>query len=148
MCGKGKLVDMGTVLRSELSKKSKYWVERHRYYELKHFCLQYPIWKKAYLAIDHLESRQFGEAVVSKTNRVASPTDKNIEALLYYSDRMKLVEQAATAADPEIADYILKAVTGNIAYDHLKASLDIPCSKDAYYDLYRKFFWILSHSRK
>lgn len=33
---------MGTNIRPELSNKSPYWIERHRYYELKHFCLQYP----------------------------------------------------------------------------------------------------------
>lgn len=32
---------MATTIRPEVSKKSKYWIERHRYYELKHFCLQY-----------------------------------------------------------------------------------------------------------
>lgn len=37
---------MGTNIRPELSNKSPYWIERHRYYELKHFCLQYPIWKR------------------------------------------------------------------------------------------------------
>lgn len=34
---------MGTTLRAELSEKNPYWIEKHRYYELKHFCLQYPI---------------------------------------------------------------------------------------------------------
>ena len=43
---------MGTTLRAELSEKNPYWIEKHRYYELKHFCLQYPIWKKAYAALD------------------------------------------------------------------------------------------------
>ena len=43
---------MGTTIRPELSEKNPYWIERHRYYELKHFCLQYPIWKKAYAALD------------------------------------------------------------------------------------------------
>lgn len=38
--------NMSTAIRPELSKSSKYWIDRHRYYELKHFCLQYPIWKK------------------------------------------------------------------------------------------------------
>lgn len=45
---------MGTTIRPELSEKNPYWIERHRYYELKHFCLQYPIWKKAYAALDGL----------------------------------------------------------------------------------------------
>ena len=43
---------MGTVIRAELSENNKYWISKHRYYELKHFCLQYPIWKKAYAAIN------------------------------------------------------------------------------------------------
>lgn len=34
---------MGTTIRPELSEKNPYWIERHRYYELKHFCLQYSI---------------------------------------------------------------------------------------------------------
>ena len=37
---------MATVLRSELSPKNKYYIDKHRYYELKHFCLQYPEWKQ------------------------------------------------------------------------------------------------------
>ena len=48
---------MGTTIRPELSEKNPYWIEKHRYYELKHFCLQYPIWKKAYLALDGLAKR-------------------------------------------------------------------------------------------
>ena len=43
---------MATVLRSELSPKNKYYIDKHRYYELKHFCLQYTEWKKSYSAFD------------------------------------------------------------------------------------------------
>lgn len=32
--------------KPELSKKNPYHLSRHRYYELKHFCFQYPEWKK------------------------------------------------------------------------------------------------------
>lgn len=44
-------------MRPELSQKNPYWIGKHRYYELKHFCLQYPIWKKARLALDGLSRR-------------------------------------------------------------------------------------------
>ena len=37
---------MSTVIRPELSKNNEYWIPRQRFYELKHFCLQYPSWKK------------------------------------------------------------------------------------------------------
>ena len=45
---------MGTRIRAELSEKNKYWISRHRYYELKHFCLQYPSWRRTYAALDDL----------------------------------------------------------------------------------------------
>ena len=45
---------MATVLRSELSSKNKYYIDKHRYYELKHFCLQYPEWKRAYAYLDDI----------------------------------------------------------------------------------------------
>ena len=39
---------MGTNIRPEISKKNQYWISKPRYYELRHFCLQYPNWRKAY----------------------------------------------------------------------------------------------------
>lgn len=32
--------------------KIEYGLSKHRFYELKHFCLQYPEWKKLYLLAD------------------------------------------------------------------------------------------------
>ena len=47
---------MATKIRAKLSEKNKYWIDKHRYYELKHFCLQYQMWKKAYKALDEMAS--------------------------------------------------------------------------------------------
>ena len=55
---------MGTTLRAELSEKNPYWIEKHRYYELKHFCLQYPIWKKAYAALDGTNTKTMNLAEI------------------------------------------------------------------------------------
>lgn len=43
---------MATRIRPELAENNKYWISKHRYYELKHYCLQYPLWKSAYAAFD------------------------------------------------------------------------------------------------
>lgn len=64
---------MGTTIRPELSEKNPYWIERHRYYELKHFCLQYPIWKKAYAALDGLSRRPSDLEVFSKKGEISDP---------------------------------------------------------------------------
>lgn len=137
---------MGTTVRSELSEKNKYWIERHRYYELKHFCLQYPIWKKAYLALDGLSARPADLALFT-TNAHGDPTEKCAMAKLFYSERMDLVTKTASEADHELAGYIVRGVTEGWAYDGLRAKFDIPCCKDTYYDRYRRFFWLLNKER-
>ena len=38
--------------RAQLSTKNPCSIPKHRYYELKHFCLQYPDWKKALVLLD------------------------------------------------------------------------------------------------
>lgn len=137
---------MSTVTRPELSEKNKFWIEKHRYYELKHFCLQYPIWKKARAALTGLASRpQDLERYFS--GKHSDPTAKCAEARLFYTERMELVENAARATDEELAVYILMGVTDELSYDHLRATYDIPCCKEVYYRLYRKFFWLLNKTR-
>jgi hypothetical protein len=140
---------MGTIMRPELSEKNRYWIERHRYYELKHFCLQYPKWKKAYAALDSLclGQRPIDFVATSETNTPRDPVGKCVEARSFYFERMSMVEQTAIATDAELSRYILKAVTEGVSYDHLKARLEIPCCKDAYYNLYRRFFWLLNKER-
>ena len=54
---------MGTVIRPEVSNKKEYWISRHRYYELKHFCLQYGEWKQAYNSITMLASSNLDSTV-------------------------------------------------------------------------------------
>ena len=139
---------MGTSIRPELSNRSKYWIDKHRYYELKHFCLQYPSWKKAYSALDGLGHKPTDLAMFYKSNSISDPTAKCAEARCYYSSWMSMIERTAVATDLGFSSYILKAVTEGVSYEHLKARLKIPCCKDTYYDLYRRFFWLLNQVRQ
>lgn len=137
---------MATIIRPELSEKNKYWVEKHRYYELKHFCLQYPIWKKAYQALDGLSKRP-AELLIFSKGSCGDPTSQCALAKEQYSNKMELLERVARETDPELASYILVAVTESLSYEHLKSRLDIPCCRDTYYDRYRRFFWLLNKER-
>ena len=59
--------------RSEISKKNPYWIPKHRYFELKHFCLQYPDWKNEYaalLGVDSLSSLNFSKSSGYKSSRI------------------------------------------------------------------------------
>ena len=137
---------MATVIRPEISEKSKYWIDKHRHYELKHFCLQYPIWKKTYAAINELS----GSSLMSErsiTNGPGDPTAKCAIRKAYYLERINLIERAAMEADRDLYLYIVKAVTEGLSYTYLRNRLNIPCGRDMYYDRYRRFFWLLSESR-
>ena len=139
---------MGTTIRPELSRKNRYWISKPRYYELKHFCLQYPGWKKAYA-----ELVEYGVAVSNinnefKNSEISDPTAKIAMMKIYCMDRIEMIEKAAMAADKYLWKYILKAVTEGLSYTYLKSRLEIPCSRDTYYERYRRFFWLLSQERQ
>ena len=136
---------MATVLRAELSEKNKYYIDKHRFYELKHFCLQYLNWKKQYNSICELSASNL-EGI--KTGSFHSDlTSKYAIEKAYYSKLMKIVEKSAIEADEDLYLYIIKGVTEGFSYTRLKTQLNIPCSKDTYYDRYRKFFWLLNDYR-
>ena len=138
---------MATVIRPEISEKNKYYIDKHRYYELKHFCLQYSEWKKIYASC--CEAVIFGSRFerMPASNMPSDITAKYAMMKVHYGDRIKLIEKCAKEADDFLYPYILKAVTEELSYTHLKARHDIPCGRDMYYDRYRKFFWLLSEMR-
>ena len=139
---------MSTVIRPEVSEKNEYWISRHRYYELKHFCLQYPEWKKIYRTLQMdcipkcVSMREVRvQGIESKTERLAILLNK-------YRERIEMIEKASEDADPELGNYILLAVTEGYPYTKMQTQYDIPCCRDTYYDRYRKFFWILNNERE
>ena len=138
---------MATVIRPEISEKSKYYIDKHRYYELKHFCLQYKEWKKTYAACN--DAIIFGSTFerTSSSNIPSDLTAKYAIKKAYYAERIKLIENIAMEADDYLYPYILKAVTEGLSYTYLKSRMDIPCGRDMYYDRYRKFFYLLSEAR-
>ena len=139
---------MSTKIRPEISEKSKYWIDKHRHYELKHFCLQYPSWKRAYAECDDVSLPSAAGERLPSSNIPGDPTAKRAMTRAYYSERIKMIERAAMEADSALCDYILKAVTEELSYTYLKSKLKIPCGKDMYYDRYRRFFWLLDNSRR
>lgn len=139
---------MATVIRPEISEKNKYYIDKHRYYELKHFCLQYNEWKKEYAKCN--------DSIIFTANLNHNPFGSNVPSDLtakyaiqkaYYAKRIEMIEMAARDADDFLYPFILKAVTEGLSYPYLKTKLNIPCSRDTYYDRYRKFFWLLCQER-
>lgn len=130
-------------MKPELSKKNEYWLPKHRYYELKYFCLQYPYWKSICNSIDGYAKIRYSGKHLSKSSRTeiaASCRDQYIRS-------MELIEKTAYLTDNLISKYLLIGVTENLSYDLLRSRYQIPCCRKHYYELYRKFFYILSYSQ-
>lgn len=139
---------MSTVIRPKLSKKNKYWINKHRYYELKHFCLQYPLWVKIYRMLDE---ESYSSPRIDRNFKSTSPEDLTAKYAItkaHYWERIKMVKDSAEESDEFLSSYILRAVTEGLSFNYLQTKLGMPCSKDTYYDRYRKFFWILSKKRE
>lgn len=135
---------MGTVIRSEVSKNNPYYISKHRYYELKHFCLQYPEFKRKYN--DLCEKIPGGLIRINFDSPMQ--TDKNLEVRRGYLEKMDMIEKCAKATDPVLGDYIFKAVTKGLTYSYFRMHDGIPCGRDMFYQMYRKFFYILDKQQK
>jgi hypothetical protein len=133
---------MGTVIRAEVSKRSKWWLPKHRYYELKHYCLQYRDMKEELESLIKLPG-SFCD-ISGKGSYYSDRTGNTAVLRAYLTRRVEGIEQAALETDAELYGYILKAVTEGYTYEYLHGVMGIPCSRDYYYERYRKFFWVLS----
>lgn len=142
---------MGTIIRPELSYKNSYWISKHRYYELKHFCLQYPEWKKRYESVWDVLKVSSLKVVKVQENKTPDPTGLYVEARTFFGDKIKMVEDCArkAAGSDELMKPLLEAVTKEVSYDALAARGVMPVSRDAWYStVYRRFFWLLDKARK
>ena len=129
-------------MRAVISKRNKYWIPKHRYYELRHFCLQYPDWKKQLRDYTWLNSDGGGDPQWS------DPTCKSAAISEDLVRKISMVEECALLSDDQIGEYILKAVTEDLSFTTLSMVYEIPCGKDMYYDRYRRFFWLLSRNQQ
>lgn len=139
---------MATIVRPEVSRKNEYWIDKHRHYELKHFCLQYPEWKKEYVLCG---VPSISSSMIEKFPSIddhGDPTLSYAMRRVYFAERIDLIEKIARKTDKYLYEYILRAVTEGLSYTYLKSRLKIPCGRDMYYDRYRRFFWLLSQARK
>jgi len=127
--------------------EKKYQISKRRFAELYNFCLQYNEWK------DELQYKTDGVGSPAITDMPVTHGNSDSTQVIAMrrkelSDKCRLVEQTAIEADPEIYQYILKAVTNEgISYHYLRTIMDIPCGKNMYYDRRKKFYWLLSRKK-
>lgn len=135
---------MGTNIRTELSRRNKYYVTKHRNLELKHFCMQYEDWKKEYVKLVVLKSYGYGEV---KGEGMADHTSQVAIRAKELDDKMTMVKKCCKEAGGDIWEWLFMGVTCGLSFATLEKR-GIPCGRDYYYERYRKFFWMLDRERE
>lgn len=122
-----------------------YWLPAHRYLELKHFCLQYPAWKKALKKF----KMEVGTDLVraNRRNFPERPTENLGISLGEIYEKVSLIEEVARETDSKLWRWIMRAVAYGDSYGRLKEVYNIPYSRSIFLEKYRKFFWLLDKSQ-
>lgn len=134
---------MSTLIRPEISKKKDNWISKHRYYELKHFCLQYPEWKRKLAERSYVNGTSIALGTGKAQIEFVDPTFSKVSMTDIFERNVRLVEKACHDADYELHGYLLEALTEGASYEYLRLVRGIPCGRSYFYKVYRKAFWIL-----
>lgn len=132
---------MSTMDRAKMSKKNPYYLPMHRYRELRHHCLQYPEWQELYHFAAWPEAGQ--AKVLGDKGYVTSPIEDIVLLREVYLRRIQLIERVVRSVDADIYRWLLKGVTEEVTYEWLRLMLEIPMSRNSYYQRYHKFYWLL-----
>lgn len=139
---------MSTVIRPEVSKSNDYWIPRDRYYELQHFCLQYPYWVEFCREADSTSKVHLDKPLAKRIFSHSDPVMYAVELRERYFTYIDMVKTAADETDIFLSKYLLKDVTEKMSYTYLHCVMQMPCGRTQYYVLRRKYFWILDKLRK
>lgn len=134
-------------MKTELSKKSDYYIPKHRRMELAHFCRQYPDWVNDRIWLLYNPQKTGSDLSGVHAGGDSDLTSEMASRIVRLSNNIEMVEKAANATDPIIGDYIFQAAIRGVSYDKLNAYSKVPCCRNEFYRLYRKFFWILDNSQ-
>ena len=106
--------------------------------------MQYNEWKKALNDISMIKEITMNDV---DTCCMADIVPEIVEKREKYLANIDLVEQCARRTDEFFWNYILLGVTTDASYENLRLMHNITCCRNRYYQMYRKFFYILSHFR-
>lgn len=120
---------------------NKYGISKWKYRELKYFCLQYN--EKKQKAQDIIGLHGMINNGMPKSTLVNLPVENQALKLTSLDDDIKLIEQTALEAAPDICQCIIKSVTEGITYEYMA----VPCGRKQFYEARRKFFYLLSQKR-
>ena len=128
-------------------KLDKYGISNKRYKELCGFCEQYPEWKDAIKNASFLRGVEYSDMPHSPNTGTSNPTQSLAIRLQAASEKCKLIEEVAHAADEEFWLHIIKSVCYGTSVESMRAFDGLNISNSAFYDRRRYFFYLLDQKK-
>ncbi len=118
----------------------EYQISKYRYRELKNFCLQYREKQSRLLSLTEIGSPSTEATGGGGTSdRTSTMAIKRMEL----QHDIALIEQTAMETNADIYPYIINHVADGIPYEYM----DVPMGRRQFYDMRKKFFFLLSQKK-
>lgn len=120
----------------------KYEISKHKFYEVYHYCLQYPEWKRELRKIHTLQSPNIDG--MPHGSSTSDPTELSAMRIADLSYKCDLIETTVLEAGPEIYKWLLIGVTDDHYDYNALHERKIPCGRNQYYDARRLFYCLMA----
>ena len=127
------------------SYSGKYVISKSEFLSAKYYALRYKEWvSEMELVTDTVRAITYDGDMVQGSG-TGNPTEQLAIRRAELTHKIRNIEDSAREADEELCKYILIAVTEeDMTFDKLRRMTGIPCGKDLYYHLRRKYYYILA----
>ena len=137
-----------TLIR-QLSKKNKFYIDKHAFYAAYHFALNYPSWKKQYAELIGQAVRAVDYDDMPHSTGTGDPTSRIAMRSSVLSARIDTIETLAVTAGGKWWRHLLYAVTHEgVTYTRLRMGMvrelgEMDWGKNQYYQSRRLFYFLL-----
>ncbi len=128
-------------------KLDKYGISGKRYKELCGFCEQYQDWKKELNNHAYISAVQYGDEPKPSNHDNSDTTAKHALKMLKYKRNVDLIEKVAKEVDPDLWEYIIKAICYEVPVNYLINVERMAISAPAFYERRRYFFYLLDAAK-
>lgn len=126
-----------------LSDKNKYSIPKEDYLTAIHYSLRYPLWvEELRTAADTGVAIRYDKEKVQTSNS-SDPTYEVAVRMAELTDRINMVDDTIRLVAEGFDNWLRMGVCHGLTFEQLKGK-GMPCERDKYYHLRRKYFFELS----
>ena len=115
---------------------------------LKHFCFSYREMQDERNKLLSSGIKAVAYDGMPHSGSVSNPTEQAGIRLAEIDNNISIIENTAAEVGGNLFSYLLRGVTDHYAtYKYLRYTLHMPCGKNMYYSIRRRFYYELSQKR-